>query len=894
MTLPDEPSAKYWINSKGHRGLAAQHIDMVVNGDLVLTPAETVTGGTPTPADSGPELRGPSAGIGPKYSNAPQKNPSFTGRDDVLTELHTTLAEGTTALVAAAPQTLQGLGGVGKTQLAAEYANRYRAYYDLIWWIDAEQTELITSALAQLAERILLPVGGDVEKAAEAAQDALRRGVPTTRWLLIFDNADAPADVRRFFIDGPGHTLITSRNPNWSGLAQVLPVDVFDRSESIEHLCNRVPGLSEEDAARVAREVGDLPLAVEVAAAWLATTGIPVDTYLTQLKAAAPRALAAGEPPLDYPAPVGQTWNVSIARLREQSPAAVRLLELLAFFGPEPISLRHFFYSESMRLALEPYDRELAEGFMLGKVLRAVSRYGLARVDTANDSVQVHRLVQAVVRSGMSEDEKSTAAHEVHRILIGARPVTGDADDPANWPAFEEIWPHLSPSRAHNCDEPDTRELMIDRVRYLWRRGEFQQARHTGDLLEEAWTAKLGDDDPQILLLRFQLANVMRTQGQYALAQQLDQDTLERQKRVLGEHHPYTLRTASSLAADLRTVGDFHQALALDRETLQRLREQLGEDNPRTLSCANNLAIDYRLTGDALAAQELDQDTLDRRALVLGPKHPYTLSSKSNLARDLRAAGDYEASVTIHQEVVEALAEVLDINAPEILRNATSLAVSLRKAGRQTEARRIITETYERYRERYGENAPDTLACALDLAADYSAGGDKNAARDLARQVHVGHQQLFGFEHPFTLACANNLVIYLRGSGEVEEAVELGRRTVGTLQRVLGPDHPYDLNAKINLANAYADLGEYTRAEQLELAAHRGLTERFNGHHPDAVSCQSNLAVTLRALGRTAQAAELRARALTEFIRQLGEEHPNTVSARGWNRINRDLESQPF
>ncbi|GAA2252679.1 hypothetical protein GCM10010430_40450 [Kitasatospora cystarginea] len=838
-------------------------------------------------------------GTKPSYWSVPQRNPSFTGRAKVLDELRDQLVGGPTAVLPT-PQTLYGLGGVGKTQLALEYAHRYMSHYDLVWWIDAEQTELVPASLADLANRLGLRVGDSVNEAAEAAREALRRGTPTSRWLLIFDNADEPSEIRRYFPGGSGHILVTSRNQAWSGQAGVLGVDVFTRGESIEHLTRRTRGLSRQDADRVADAVGDLPLAVEVAAAWLDTTRTPVDTYVAQLHAEATKALAVGRP-VDYPSQVGATWNVSIARLREQSPAAVRLLQLCAFFAPEPISM-DLFYSDQMIRALVRYDEDLSDTFMLGKVIQAVGRYALAKVDAASNSFQVHRLVQAVVRAEMNEDDRVNAMHEVHRILVGARPVLGDTDNPANWPRFERIWPHLAPSRAQDCDERETRELLIDRVRYLWKRTDLDRARALAEQLDATWVERLGSERDdierrnlrrQILSLNFQLANVLRSQGNYADALELDEATLAGQKELLGEHNPYTLMTAGSLGADLRALGRFQDALDLDLETYSQFRELFGDENARTLSIANNLAIDYRLVGDSEAARDLDQETFDRRLAVLGPKHPYTLSSKSNLARDLREVGDYKGSIELLREVTEELADVLQPDLPENLRNAKSLAVSLRREGHLREARQLTMQTYERYLDRYGAEAADTLACALNLAADHSASGDKEAARDLATTVYEGHRRLFGDEHPFTLACENNLGIYLRGSGEVEEAIRRGRHTVEGLQRVLGPDHPFTLNAMINLANAYGEDGQLARAEELERTAYAGLCNRYSPTHPDAIACEANLGVTLRKAGRLAQATELRDHAVAELIRLFGEEHPNTVSARGWKRINRDLEPQP-
>ncbi|WP_441250733.1 FxSxx-COOH system tetratricopeptide repeat protein [Kitasatospora sp. McL0602] len=838
-------------------------------------------------------------GTKPLYWSVPQRNPSFTGRSQVLDDLRDQLVGGPT-VVLPTPQTLYGLGGVGKTQLALEYAHRYMSHYDLVWWIDAEQTDLIAPALAELAGRLGLRVGG-VNEDAEAARDALRRGTPTSRWLLIFDNADEPADIRRYFPGGSGHILVTSRNQAWSGQAGVLGVDVFTRGESIEHLTRRTRGLSRRDADRVAEAVGDLPLAVEVAAAWLDTTRTPVDTYVDQLHDEATRALSVGRP-ADYPTQVGATWNVSIARLRQQSPAAVRLLQLCAFFAPEPISM-DLFYSDQMIRSLVQYDEELSDTFMLGKVIQDVGRYALAKVDAGSNSLQVHRLVQAVVRSEMTEDDRVAAMHEVHRILVGARPTLGDTDNPENWPRFERIWPHLAPSRAQDCDERETRELLIDRVRYLWKRADHDRARRLAEQLDSTWVSRLatehGEIDRrnlrrQIFSLNFQHANVLRSQGSYAEALALDEETLAGQKELLGDRNPYTLMTAGSLGADLRALGRFQEALDLDLETFGRFRELFGDENARTLSSANNLAIDYRLVGDSEAARDLDQDTFDRRLAVLGPRHPYTLSSKSNLARDLREAGDYKGSIELLREVTVELDAVLQPDLPENLRNAKSLAVSLRRDGQLREARQITLQTYERYLDRYGAENAETLACALNLAADHSASGDKETARDLATVVFEGHRRLFGDEHPFTLACENNLGIYLRGSGEIDEAVRRGRHTVTGLQRVLGPDHPFTLNAMINLANAHGESGDLVTSEELCRTAHAGLCNRYSPSHPDAIAAEANLAITLRKAGQTNEANTLREHAVAELLRLFGVEHPNTVSARGWKRINRDLEPQPW
>ncbi|MGH3281606.1 MAG: FxSxx-COOH system tetratricopeptide repeat protein, partial [Trebonia sp.] len=394
----------------------------------------------------------------PPAWRAPARNAVFTGRTEVLEQLHDRLAG--TSMAVVAPMALHGLGGVGKTQVALEYAHRYMADYDLIWWIPAEQDELINPALVPMAEALGVRSRQSIPETAQAVREALRLGRPYDRWLLIFDNADNPDEVKEFFPGGSGHVIVTTRNPAWSRVAEPLEIDVFSREESLDLLRRRVPGLLAADATLVAEALGDLPLAIEQAAAWLAETGMPAAEYVDRLESQLAGAGHLG----DYPSTVAATWRLSFDRLREQSPGAARLLELCAFFSPDPISLT-LLYSGEMIDSLLSYDPRLRERSVLAVLIRDLTRFSLAKIDRGSNTIEIHRLVQAVARAQMSTEEyRDMARHEVHRILVGSRPPIGGIDDPENWPRYDLIWPHLSGSNAADCDQEDTRRLLIDRV----------------------------------------------------------------------------------------------------------------------------------------------------------------------------------------------------------------------------------------------------------------------------------------------------------------------------------------------------------------------------------------------------------------------------------------------
>lgn len=828
----------------------------------------------------------------PPVWNAPTRNAGFTGRSETLERLRERLLGSSSVVVP--PLALYGLGGVGKTQVALEYAHKYMAEYDVIWWVPSEQPALITSAFGDLAARLGLRVGVNLTDAAASAREALRRGEPYSRWLLIFDNADEPGDLKPHLPNGPGHVLVTSRNPAWSQMASPVEVDVFDRGESLDHLRHRVPSLSSEEADLVAKALGDLPIAVEQAGAWLAETGTSPTDYLEQLSTSSGEVLALNTP-ADYPTPVGATWRLSFDRLREQSPAAARLLQLCAFFAPEPIS-RSLVDSEEMIAALREFNPRLREKRMLAPLIRQIARYSLAKVDPANNTIEVHRLIQDVIRASMeTAEEINRATHEVHKVLVGARPREGGSDNPRNWDQYDKIWPHLGPSRAAECDEDDTRELLIDRMRYLWRRRAFGEALSFGSGLARLWTKRLGADDMQTLYLRFHIANVLRSQGEYGKALAEDTAVHAAQQAALGEDHLHTLLTAGSLAADLRGLGQFQRAREMDQETYNSLKELNGEEDPATLAAANNLAIDLRLIGDWTGARDLDRSTMIGRRLVLGETHPYSLHSAAMLARDLREAGDYHGSVELLRKTLDQYTELVGADDLDTLSTAKSLAVSLRKAGQFDEAFDVTSTANQRYQQRY-ENYPDALACELNLACDLAASGDNLAASQIASEVHEEYERSLGSRHPFTLAVASNLAGYLRGTGAADEALRLAEPTLRSLRATVGGHHPYSLACALTMANCLHDQERFAEAEALELETIALLGETLGDAHPDTLIAQANLAVILRSAGRADEASELQRQVLEAMVKSpgpFGADHPSTAALRNWLLHDGDLESQP-
>ncbi|WP_427165678.1 FxSxx-COOH system tetratricopeptide repeat protein [Streptomyces sp. C1-1] len=835
------------------------------------------------PADAGGATGPRFPGAEPPVWSVPGRNAAFTGRSELLEDLRERLANTGTATL------LHGMGGVGKTQLATEYAYRYRGNYDVVWWIEAEFGDLALRQYSELAPHLGVEEQDSISATADGVRDALRRGDRYERWLLVFDNATTPQSIQQMLVNSPtGHVLITTRNEGWSQVGERIEVDVFSRAESVEHLLRRVSAISTEDATRVANALGDLPLAIDHAGAWLNETGQDAAEYLELLDLQLARLEADVDAP-GFPLQVGATWNISIQRLN--SPAARRLLELCAHFGADPISL-DLVNGKEMVEVLQEVEPGAGGRALVSRAIQQLNRYSLAKVDRKSNSIQVHRLVQAAVRSSMSADEQEASLRAVRNVLWDARPSRGDVERPANWERYNTIWPHLkTPWTRYSLDQR-IRELMTEWLRYLRARGEYAEALSLAEELLVIWQKEAGADDRMTLHLRFEMANVLRAQGWYSRALEIDQDVYERQRTVLADDDEHILMTAGSLTADLRAVGQVRRALEIDRETYERSMDLFGEDYPRTLFAANNLAVSMRMAGDCYEAQSVDKENCELRASTLGPKHPYTLFSKINLGRDQRSCGEYEASAETLTDVYRTAVE-LGPEQPPALEAAKALAITLRRLDRLDEAMDISRQVLDICRRRLGEFSPETLVVRLGHAGHLSAAErHEEACRETAELLDRFREAL-GEGHPNTLACAVNHGINLLSVGRLTEAREVCEQARLALRSTLGPEHPFSMNCQMNLANAEAALGETEVAERNYRQAYEALCERLGANHPTALTCRGNLSILLREAGHTAEADQLVGETLEVLGAKLGTKHSKVVRMRGGQRVGLELDPHP-
>jgi tetratricopeptide (TPR) repeat protein len=700
--------------------------------------------------------------------------------------------------------------------------------------------------------------------------------------------------------------LITSRNQGWeaqSAQSQTLKLGLFERQESVSHLRRRLPAIDAVDADELAAELADMPLAVAAAGALLNTEKLDVPEYLSLLDAEPVRPLPPEHALRAYPEAVVKAWHLSVDRLERRSAAAARLLEISSVMVPE-ISF-DLIYSEPMVAMVRDLDPTISEPAMVAKLVTQIDDQALIKVDRGARQIQVHRVFQTIMRERMSADELASARRDVHTLLVAARP-KGDVDDPQLWQGFRLLWPHVRPSEAERSTREDVRDLLVDRIRYLWQRDDLDPGRRRAQHIEEAWVQMLAaEPDPdsdsarllrkQLYRLRFNLANILRNLGEFENSRELDEAVLSGQEEELGAAHPHTLQTRGSLAADLRALGKYRQALKLDQATYESwaLNSGFGEDYAGTLFAANNLALSSLLNGRYRDALRRDRQTLKRRSTLYGPGYPRTLTSGTAVARDLIEGGKYQEAADMLADVVNQSHRWLGDDARITLNARLWLGVAERCAGDPVRASANIEAAMTGLSRGFGPNSNDALASRLSHALNQLALSQVAEGRKALEGVLAVYEGWLGTEHPHALITRLNIATALCLEDKHADAQVHVERAVTGLSDTLSPTHTYTLSAKLVWASVLAQLGKLEDAAEVEETVLAERIEWLGPEHPDTLRGQANLLLTRHQQGTNGGTIE-RQQVISQLGSVLGADHPDVTAAAAPRRLLCVINPQPF
>ncbi len=578
----------------------------------------------------------PFPGALPAHWNVPLlRNANFTGRDALFIDLEATLARGQPTVLT---QVLRGYGGVGKTQVAAEYAYRRASAYNIVWWLPSENDAALAAEYAALGVALGIPGNPNEQK---AYVEATRRHLEARQdWLLVFDNAEEPPALARFLPrGGGGHVLVTSRSHDWGAVSTAKPLDVglFTQQEAIQFLSKRTGRAAGEAAGELARELGLLPVAIAQAAGYIAQTGISAGEYLKLFRERRAELWKHEKPAADYPYTVATAWDLTKTRIQQENPDALHIVNVLAFLAPD-----HVPRDLLPRLAEHlPGDAgaALADSLRLNAAVEVLLRHGV--VTAGEGTLSMHRIQQVVVRDGLVDGNAwfegvAKGMAQAFRFEYGA--------DNHRMGEFAPLMPHAMAAAEAAVEAgvglADGARLFNSAAAYHMILGNAVRARR---LLERSLAIDektYGPDHPTVATSLSNLALVHEALGDAARARGLLERALAIDEKTYGPDHPEVATDLSNLALVHEALGDAARARGLLERALAIAEKTYGPDHPTVATRLSNLALVHEALGDAARARGLLERALAIDERTYGPDHPKVAILRGNLGLVLKDLGD--------------------------------------------------------------------------------------------------------------------------------------------------------------------------------------------------------------------------------------------------------------
>ena len=731
----------------------------------------------------------------PQVWNVPHhRNPNFTGREDILSNLRLSLTSGEPA---AWKQAVTGMGGVGKTQLAVEYIYRHKTDYRVIWWIRSEEPAAMAADYADLAASLDLPEKDSPDQ-KEITKVVKRWLEHNSGWLLIFDNARDQKDVRGYIPKGgDGHLIITSRNPDWSGVAKLLPVRPFDRAESIDFLCKRTEQDDEEAADALADELGDMPLALEQAGAYIETTGIMLTDYQELFQSRRKELWEDEIPPLDYPDSVATTWSLAMEQVSKESLEAADLLNLCAFLAPDEISLEML--SEGAEHLPEPLAATATDRLAMNRAIKVLRRYSLINAD--GELLSVHRLVQAVVRDRLSEDNEKRWAETAVALLSAAFPF--ESDDVSTWHLSSYLLPHALAAATHaeaRDVAPEKTSLILNQTGvYLCGRAEFAEAKAHNKRALTLAEKVYGQDHPIVATIVNNLGLVLQDLGDMQGAREHLERALKIDENTYGSDHPNVASRVNNLGGVLQDLGDMQGAREHFKRALKIDEITYGPDHPNVASRVNNLGGVLRELGDMQGAKEHFERALKIDEITYGLDHPNVAIRVNNLGGVLRELGDMQGAKEHFERALKIDEIIYGPDHPDVARYVNNLGLVLRELGDMQGAREHFERALKIDENTYGPDHPKVAIRINNLGSVLQELGDLQGAKEHFERALKIDENTYGPDHPNVAICVNNLGGVLRDLGDMQGAKEHFERALEIFLKFLGEEHPSTATVRKNL-----------------------------------------------------------------------------------------------
>jgi len=803
-----------------------------------------------------------------------RRNPFFTGREDLLKLLHDKLTTESAAALTQS-QALSGLGGIGKTQLAVEYAYRYRDAYRAIFWVRAASRDTLIVDFVSLASLLALPEQGAQDQQLIVA--AVKRWLTFHKeWLLILDNADDLLLASDFLpVGGEGHILLTTRAQATGTIAPGVAVEKMESEEGILLLLRRAKVLAPDasletvdatvraKARAIVLKMDGLPLALDQAGAYIEETGCGLSEYLDLYQQRRMDLLKRpSSVSSEYPHTVASTWSLSFQQVERTNRAAGDLLRLCAFLDPDAIPEE--LITAGAPVLDPPLQSVAADVFELHEAMEALRKFSLVRRNPDLKVLTIHRLVQVVLKHGMDEQSRRQWAERTVRAVNAAFPKVSFV----TWDNCRHCLPHVLVCaeliEQYSLSFPEAGRLLNEAGWYLRERAMYTQAE---SLLRKALTLReqvLGPEHPDTATTLNYLAQLVEeNQGKYAQAEPLYLRSLTIREQALGPEHPDTADTLDNLAILYYFQGKYAQAEPLHLRTLAIKEKALGPEHSDTADTLNNLALLYhRGQGKYTQAEPLYQRALAIYVKVLGPEHPYNAAVLDNLAQLYQAQGKYAQAESCYQQALAIREQTLGAEHPHTATTLNNLGRLYQAQGKYAQSEPLYQRALAIDEHAMGPEHPRTIAILNNLALLYENQGKYSQAETLFQRALSIREKALGLEHPDTADTLDSLALLYKAQGQYTQAELLHLRALAVREKVLGPEHPNTATTLYNLALLYQAQGLDEQAKPLYQRALAIREQVLGPQHPDTADILDSLALLYQAQGQYTQAEPLHQRAL--------------------------------
>ena len=844
------------------------------------------------------------------------RDPDFVNRGDIFDQIDERCSEpaGRVALV--------GLGGVGKSQLAIEYAYRIAAGHLDRWvfWVHAGAQARVEEGFRTIANTVKMPgrnhPKADIPQLVYGWLSNERNG----RWIIILDSADdrnvfySSDDVRnrKPFVDflpqsRNGSIIITTRNKDLASrltgrhqnIIEVGPMVQMDALTLLERKLGSIPNT--DAAAELIRALDFVPLAISQAAAYIQARAprSSLEKYLAECQESdrkRSRLLEhdAGDLRRDGGASnaILTTWQISFNHIRSERPSAADLLSLMSFFDQQGIPESILKSSKQTKTATrasgsedtedsgsDSSDNETDGGF--DDDVAILRDYCLIVVNEAGDQFEMHGLVQLSMRKWLETFRQQETFKQQFIERMAASFPTGEYE---NWVKCWTLFAHVEVALGYRPSEETVEKwamLLHNGGWYAWSQGRYEVAEQMLGKARNVRKKKLGADDMATLASTSLFALVQGDRGQWKESEKLLVQVIETRKIKLGADHPSTLASMNNLASTFWDQGRWEEAEKLFVQVMEIFETKLGVDHPSTLTSTANLASTYNNQGRWEEAEKLGVQVIETSKTKLGADHPSTLTSMANLASTYRNQGRWEEAEKLGVQVMETFKTKLGADHPSTLTSVANLASTYKNQGRWEEAEKLEVQAIKTSKTKLGADHPSTLTSMANLASIYRNQGRWEEAEKLGVQVIETFKTKLRADHPSTLTSMANLASTYMNQGRWEEAEKLGVQVMEIFNTKLGADHPSTLTSMDNLASIYRNQGRWEEAEKLGVQVMETRKTKLGADHLDTLTTMNNLAFTWKHQGRHTDALALMEDCAQACQRVLGRKHPYTLSSLG-------------